>query len=76
MLKPDEQQRLFENTARAIREASKEVQDRHIANCFKADPAYGNGVAKAIAALQEQSHKFPSTANGSVASREAAVVDK
>jgi catalase len=53
MLKPDEQQRLFENTARAIGEASKEVQDRHIGNCSKADPAYGKGVAKAIAALQQ-----------------------
>jgi hypothetical protein len=42
MLKPDEQQHLFENTARAIREASKEVQDRHIGNCSKADPAYGH----------------------------------
>jgi catalase len=54
MLKPDEQQRLFENTARAIGDASKVVQDRHIGNCAKADPAYGKGVAKAIAALQQQ----------------------
>jgi catalase len=54
MLKPDEQQRLFENTARAIGAASKVVQDRHIGNCSKADPAYGKGVAKAIAALQQQ----------------------
>jgi catalase len=53
MLKPDEQQRLFENTARAIGAASKEVQDRHIGNCSKADPAYGEGVANAIAALQQ-----------------------
>jgi len=54
MLKPDEQQRLFENTARAIGDASKVVQDRHIGNCSKADPAYGKGVAKAIAALLQQ----------------------
>jgi catalase len=53
MLKPDEQQRLFDNTARAIGGASKEVQDRHIGNCSKADPAYGKGVAKAIAALKQ-----------------------
>jgi catalase len=53
MLKRDEQQRLFENTARAIGAASKEVQDRHVGNCAKADPAYGEGVAKAIAALQQ-----------------------
>jgi catalase len=30
------------------------VQDRHIGNCSKADPAYGKGVAKAIAALLQQ----------------------
>jgi catalase len=76
MLKPDEQQRLFENTARAIREASKEVQDRHIGNCSKADPAYGQGVSKAIAALQQQKHRPPSAANGSIEIREAAVVNK
>jgi catalase len=29
------------------------VQDRHIGNCSKADPAYGKGVANAIAALQQ-----------------------
>jgi catalase len=60
MLKPDERQRLFENTARAIGPASKEVQQRHIANCSKADPAYGAGVEHALemisaAALQEVS---------------------
>jgi catalase len=51
MLKPDEQQRLFENTARAIGEASVEVQERHISNCSKADPAYGKGVAGALMAM-------------------------
>jgi catalase len=70
MLKPDAQQRLFENTARSIAKASKGVQDRHIGNCSKADPAYGQGVANAIAALQQQNHKPPTAANGSVASRE------
>jgi catalase len=76
MLKPDEQQRLFENTARAIREASKEVQDRHVGNCTKADPAYGQGLSKAIAALKQQSPRPPAAANGSIESREAAVVNK
>jgi catalase len=70
MLKPDSQQRLFENTARSIAKASKEVQDRHIGNCSKADPAYGEGVAKAIAALQQQSHRSLPAANGSIASRQ------
>src|SRR5258708_3474999 len=54
MLKPDEQQRLFENTARAIGDASKEVKDRHIGNCSKADRAYREGVSKAIASLQQR----------------------
>jgi catalase len=54
MLKADEKQRLFENTARAIIDASKPVQERHISNCTKADPAYGAGVAKAIENLSKQ----------------------
>jgi catalase len=48
MMKPDEKQRLFENTARAIGPASQEVRQRHIDNCTKADAAYGAGVAAAI----------------------------
>jgi len=54
LMKPDEQQRLFENTARAIAPASKAVQERHIANCSKADPAYGAGVAKALEELSNR----------------------
>ena len=42
-----EQKVLFENTARAIGDAPKEIKVRHIGNCLKADPAYGAGVAKA-----------------------------
>jgi catalase len=48
MFSAEEKQRLFENTARALGAASKEVRDRHVANCSKADPAYGEGVAKAL----------------------------
>jgi catalase len=44
---PAQQQVLFENTARALGDARDEVKQRHIANCTKADPAYGAGVAKA-----------------------------
>ena len=42
------QQLLFDNTARAMGDAPKEVKIRHIGNCLKADPAYGEGVAKAL----------------------------
>ena len=50
---PEQKQLLFDNTARAINGASQEVLERHVANCSKADPAYGEGVAKAIAALHQ-----------------------
>lgn len=47
-MNPEQQQVLFANTARAIGEAPKEIQLRHIGNCLKADPAYGKGVADAL----------------------------
>ena len=43
-----QQQTLFENTARAMGDAPKAIKIRHIDNCLKADPAYGEGVAKAL----------------------------
>ena len=39
------------DTARAIKGATPPVVARHIANCTKADSAYGAGVAEAIARL-------------------------
>lgn len=48
LMSPAQQQVLFENTARSIGGAPREIQLRHVANCAKADPAYGQGVAKAI----------------------------
>ena len=48
LMTPAQQQVLFENTARSVGGASVDVQKRHIANCTKADPAYGAGVAKAL----------------------------
>jgi catalase len=44
----EQQRALFENTARALGDAPKEIKVRHIGNCMKADPAYGKGVAKAL----------------------------
>jgi catalase len=43
-----QKQKLFDNTARQVGGAAKHIQERHIANCAKADPAYGAGVAKAL----------------------------
>lgn len=48
LMNAEEQQRLFENTARAMQGTTKQIQLRHITNCYKADPAYGEGVAKAL----------------------------
>jgi catalase len=48
LMSPAQQQVLFENTARAMDDAPKEIKLRHIGNCLKADPAYGAGVAKAL----------------------------
>ncbi len=48
MMSPEQQQVLFENTARAMGDAPKEIKVRHIANCLKADKAYGEGVAGAL----------------------------
>ena len=48
LMTPAQQQVLFENTARSIGDAPREIQIRHIGHCLKADPAYGKGVADAL----------------------------
>jgi catalase len=47
-MNPEQQKVLFENTARAMGDAPKKIKIRHIGNCMKADPAYGEGVAAAL----------------------------
>ena len=46
---PAQKQILFDNTARQVGQAAKHIQERHVANCSKADPAYGKGVVDALA---------------------------
>ncbi|OFW59566.1 MAG: catalase [Actinobacteria bacterium RBG_16_64_13] len=48
LIAPDKQRVLYENTARSIGPAAEQVKLRHIGNCYKADPAYGEGVAAAL----------------------------
>ncbi|HOE65055.1 MAG TPA: catalase [Candidatus Hydrogenedentes bacterium] len=48
LMTPAQQQVLFDNTARALDDAPREVKLRHIGNCLKADSAYGKGVADAL----------------------------
>ncbi len=54
LMSPAQQQVLFENTARSIGEAPREIQIRHVGNCLKADPAYGKGVAEALGIRLEE----------------------
>ena len=48
LMPAEEQQLLFENTARAMGDSDLFIKQRHVRNCYKADPAYGTGVAKAL----------------------------
>jgi len=48
LMSPEQQQVLFENTARDMGDIPKKIKVRHIGNCLKADPAYGKGVAAAL----------------------------
>lgn len=45
---PDQQQVLFDNTARNMGDSTMQIKHRHIFHCYQADPAYGEGVAKAL----------------------------
>jgi catalase len=48
LMTPAQQQALFDNTARAMGDARLHIKERHVANCRRADPAYGEGVARAL----------------------------
>jgi len=48
LMSAGQQTALFENTARAMGDAELFIKQRHVRNCYKADPAYGEGVAKAL----------------------------
>ncbi len=48
LMRPEQQQVLFDNTARNMGDTAEFIKRRHIDNCTKADPAYGAGVRKAL----------------------------
>ena len=48
LMSAEQQQVLYENTARAMGDAPREIKVRHAGNCYRADTAYGKGVAKAM----------------------------
>lgn len=47
LMNDEEKQRLFDNTAANFDGAEEHIKIRYIVSCYKADPAYGEGVAKA-----------------------------
>ncbi len=48
LFSPDQKERLFGNVARHMASVPREIQLRQICHFFRADPAYGLGVAKAL----------------------------
>lgn len=48
LMSAEQQRALFANTARAMEGVSRTVQQHHVDNCTRADPAYGAGVALAL----------------------------
>ncbi|CAM3937681.1 catalase [Flavobacterium antarcticum] len=58
LLKEDKKALLFKNTAAQVGGAQKFIQVRHIRNCFKADPAYGTGVANALGMRMDEVDAF------------------
>lgn len=58
LLEEDKKALLFKNTAGQVGGAQKFIQVRHIRNCFKADPAYGAGVANALGMTMEEVDSF------------------
>ena len=48
LMTAEQKQALFDNSGRAMGDAPREIKIRHIANCLKADPAYGKGVVAAL----------------------------
>lgn len=48
LMTKEEQNRLFENTAKAMTGVRTEIKQRHVENCLKADKNYGLGIAKIL----------------------------
>ena len=48
LMSAEQQQVLFDNTARNMNGVPDAIKMKHICHCMQADPAYGQGVAKAL----------------------------
>jgi catalase len=48
LMKPQEKERLIGNIVSSLSNAPRNIQERQLCHFFRADPAYGEGVAKAL----------------------------
>jgi catalase len=48
LMKPDQKSQLIGNIVNAIKTIPREIQERQVAHFYKADPEYGQGVAKGL----------------------------
>ena len=54
LMSAEDRKATCENTARAMAESAVFIKQRHIRNCFSADPTYGEGVAAALGLSLEE----------------------
>jgi catalase len=47
-MKPQEKERLIGNIVASLSNAPRNIQERQLCHFFRADPAYGGGVAKTL----------------------------
>jgi catalase len=59
LMTPEQQERLFGNIGRHMATVPREIQLRQICHFFRADPAYGAGVAKALGVNIEEFMNAP-----------------
>jgi catalase len=48
LMTPEQRQRLIGNIAAGLSQTPRSIQERQLCHFFRADPAYGEGVAKAL----------------------------
>ncbi len=53
----DEQQRLFRNIAASMQGVPRDIIDRQLGHFRRADPAYAEGVAKALGLWRGEGHR-------------------
>ena len=53
----EQKKQLIENIVGAMKTVPREIQERQVAHITKADPAYGEGVAKGLGCLCRRRHR-------------------